>query len=88
MEAMGNPLNVAHCWVERDICLPNPSPSDTIHSPAQSGCTRTVRNALKDLRRKLGGDADNPTYNCKEPRLGCRIPKGETQGREETGTGH
>ena len=47
-----------------------------------------MRSALKDLRRKLGDDADNLTYNCKELRLGWRIPKGETQGREETGTGH
>ena len=34
------------------------------------------------LRRKLGDDADNPTYIFTEPRVGYRMPKREGQGRE------
>ena len=32
----------------------------------------------KQLRRKLGDDANNPTYILTEPRVGCRMAKGET----------
>lgn len=43
-----------------------------------SGMVRTIVNRL---RRKLGDDADDPTYIFSEPRVGYRMPKGE----EETG---
>ena len=35
-----------------------------------SGDSRRVRTAAKQLRRKLGDDAGNPTYILNEPRLG------------------
>ena len=47
-----------------------------------SGDSRRVRTAAKQLRRKLGDDANNPTYILNEPRLGYRMPRGETQGEE------
>ena len=34
------------------------------------------------LRRKLGDDADNPTYIFTEPRVGYRMAKSETPGQE------
>ena len=49
----------------------------------KSGDSRRVRTAAKQLRRKLGDDANNPTYILNEPRVGYRMPKGETQNQEE-----
>ena len=49
----------------------------------RSGDSRRVRTAAKQLRRKLGDDANNPTYILNEPRVGYRMPKGETQNQEE-----
>ena len=50
----------------------------------RSGDSRRVRTAAKQLRRKLGDNANNPTYILNEPRVGYRMPKGEMQEREET----
>ena len=47
-----------------------------------SGDSRRVRTAAKQLRRKLGDDANNPTYILNEPRVGYRMEKGEAQERE------
>ena len=47
-----------------------------------SGDSRRVRTAAKQLRRKLGDDANNPTYIFTEPRVGYRMPRGEGQGEE------
>ena len=47
-----------------------------------SGDSRRVRTAAKQLRRKLGDDANNPTYILNEPRVGYRMPKGEEAGQE------
>ena len=44
-----------------------------------SGDSRRVRTAAKQLRRKLGDDANNPTYILNEPRVGYRMAKGEGQ---------
>ena len=41
-----------------------------------SGDSRRVRTAAKQLRRKLGDDANNPTYILNEPRVGYRMPRG------------
>ena len=49
----------------------------------KSGDSRRVRTAAKQLRRKLGDDVNNPTYVLNEPRVGYRMPKGETQNQEE-----
>ena len=46
--------------------------------PRGSGDPRRVRTAAKQLRRKLGDDANNPTYILNEPRVGYRMEKGET----------
>ena len=40
---------------------------------------RPMRTMVSKLRRKLGDDADNPTYIFTEPRVGFRMPIGETQ---------
>ena len=48
----------------------------------RSGDSRRVRTAAKQLRRKLGDDANNPTYILNEPRVGYRMAKGETLERE------
>ena len=42
-----------------------------------SGDSRRVRTAAKQLRRKLGDDANNPTYILNEPRVGYRMPEQE-----------
>ena len=44
---------------------------------------RPMRTAVSSLRRKLGDDAENPTYIFTELRVGYRMPRGETQGREK-----
>ena len=43
-----------------------------------SGDVRPMRTIVSKLRRKLGDDADNPTYIFTEPRVGYRMPKGDT----------
>ena len=48
----------------------------------RSGDSRRVRTAAKQLRRKLGDDANNPTYILNEPRVGYRMPKGDASGPE------
>ena len=40
-----------------------------------------MRTALRSLRRKLGDDADDPTYIFTEPRVGYRMAAGD---KEET----
>ena len=39
---------------------------------------RPMRTMVSKLRRKLGDNADNPTYIFTEPRVGYRMPKGES----------
>lgn len=39
-----------------------------------------MRTIVVKLRRKLGDDAETPTYIFTEPRVGYRMPKGATQG--------
>ena len=48
-----------------------------------SGGSGPVRTVVKNLRRKLGDDADNPTYIFNEPRVGYRMAKGQGSGTEE-----
>ncbi len=45
---------------------------------------RPMRSVIRRLRRKLGDDAEDPTYIFTELRVGYRMPKGEKQEREET----
>ena len=50
----------------------------------RSGDSRRVRTAAKQLRRKLGDDANNPTYILTEPRVGYRMAKGgQTSGEPQ-----
>ena len=49
-----------------------------------SGDSRPVRTAVKNLRRKLGDDANSPTYIFTEPRVGYRMAMGEGPGQEES----
>ena len=42
------------------------------------GDVRPIRTALSKIRRSLGDDPDNPTYIFTEPRVGYRMPRGET----------
>ena len=44
-----------------------------------SGDVRPMRTIVSKLRRKLGDDADNPTYIFAEPRVGYRMPRGEAE---------
>ena len=44
-----------------------------------SGDVRPMRTIVSKLRHKLVDDADNPIYIFTEPRVGYRMPKGETQ---------
>ena len=53
-----------------------------VWGPEHSGQPGAVRTFVKNLRRKLGDDADNPSYIFTEPRVGYRMSKGETQGTE------
>ena len=45
-----------------------------------SGGSGPVRTVVKNLRRKLGDDADSPTYIFNEPRVGYRMAKAEQPG--------
>ena len=50
-----------------------------VWGPGHSGRSGPVRTFVKNLRHKLGDDADDPTYVFTEPRVGYRMPAGETQ---------
>ena len=48
---------------------------------------RPILVMMTKLRRKLGDDADNPTYVFTEPRVGYWVPAGEAQAdSQETST--
>ena len=49
---------------------------------AKAGDTEPVRNIVRRQRRKLGADADYPTYLFNELRIRYRMAKRETQGTE------
>ena len=54
----------------------------TLSGIPQSG-PQLVRAFVRNLRRKLGDDANDPRYIFTEPRVGYRMPKGETKGTLE-----
>ena len=54
-----------------------------VWGPVKTGGSGPVRDISKELRRKLGYDADNPTYTFTEPRVGYRMAKRETQEQEQ-----
>ncbi len=49
-----------------------------------NGNVTPMRTMVSKLRRKLGDDARSPTYIFTEPRVGFRMPKGETQQPEDS----
>ena len=53
-----------------------------VWGPQKPGGLRTLRTHLARLRRKLGDEAENPTYVFAEPRVGYRMPKGEMPGQD------
>ena len=48
-------------------------------APGRPGYLRPMRTIVSKLRRKLGDDADNPTCIFTDPRVGYRVPKGESE---------
>ena len=46
-----------------------------VWGPAHSGRSGAVRTLIKQLRRKLGDDANDPTWIFNVPRLGYRMPR-------------
>ena len=50
----------------------------------RSGEAGPLRTNIRRLRAKLGDDAENPLYIFTEPRVGYRMPQGETQEEEST----
>ena len=48
-----------------------------VWGPQNPGSVRTLRTHLVRLRRKLGEDAENPTYIFVEARVGYRMPRSE-----------
>ena len=57
-----------------------------VWSPGKPGNLRVLRTHLKHLRRKLGDDAENPTYIFSEPRVGYLMSPGEASGRQQPTT--
>lgn len=47
-----------------------------------------MRKMVAKLPRKLGDYAEDPTYIFTQLRLGCRIPKGEREGRRRNPRQH
>ena len=47
-----------------------------------SGSLRPLRTMVGKLRRKLGDDAEHPTYIFTEPRVGFRMPRGRDRGNQ------
>ncbi len=50
-----------------------------VWGPENNGDVRPMRTVVNTLRRKLGDDADNPTYIFTEPRVGYRMAEGKAQ---------
>ena len=53
-----------------------------VWGPERTGEPWLVREVVQRLRRKLGDDANNPTYIFTEPRVGYRMGKPAAQGQE------
>ena len=55
----------------------------TFHPTGRGMKADQMGTAVKNLRGKLGDDADNPAYIFNEPRVGYRMPKGEGQEKKD-----
>ena len=51
---------------------------ERVWGPGHSGTSVPARTATKTLRRKLGDEAENPTYVFNKPRIGYWMERGET----------
>ena len=51
-----------------------------VWGPSHPGHSGPVRTVVKNLRSKLGDEADDPSYIFNEPRVGYRMERGETTG--------
>ena len=51
---------------------------------ANAGRPGAVRTVIKNIRQKLGDDANDPTYIFSQPRVGYRMPKGQRPGQEDS----
>ena len=60
-------------------------PLQRVWGERSSGDLRPMRTIVRNLRRKLGDDSDNPTYIFNEPRVGYRMPEGEMDEEPEEG---
>ena len=59
---------------------------ERVWAEKSTGDVRPMRTIISKLRRKLGDDADNPTYLFTEHRIGYRMPKEETPDEEDDDT--
>ena len=55
---------------------------ERVWSGKGTGGLGAMRTIVNKLRRKLGENGDDPTYIFTEPRVGYRMPEGETEGEE------
>ena len=49
-----------------------------VWGPSHPGHSGPIRTVVKNLRNKLGDQAENPSYILNEPRVGYRMERGET----------
>jgi two-component system KDP operon response regulator KdpE len=66
---------LAELSVNAGVVLTHDQLLQRVWGPGNSGDSRPVRTVVKNLRRKLGEDAGNPTYIFTEPRIGYRMGK-------------
>ena len=59
---------------------------ERVWSEKNNDDVRPMRTIISKLRRKLGDDADNPTYIFTESRVGYRMPRRETPDEEADAT--
>ena len=59
---------------------------DRVWGKRDGGDLRPMRAIVSKLRRRLGDDADHPTYIFTEPRVGYWVPGGEGSGEESHAT--
>ena len=57
---------------------------ERVWGAGEGGDVRAMRTMVNKLRRKLGADADRPTYVFNEPRVGYWVPEGEMQRKEDS----
>ena len=63
--------------------LDRENPLQRVWGMGHAGHLGPIRTAVKNTRRKLADDADNPTDIFNKPRVGYRMPK--VEGQDEVG---